>query len=206
MNLIEFKNVSLEIENKKILDDFSLTIKKGDKILISGKSGTGKSTLIKCLLGFQSFSEGFISFENNVLGLHDFKHRREFYAYVNQDVTMRKGKIKENLKIFEDYKHNTLKLDEHILNKELMDYFEFNKDLLNKNTEELSGGERQRLGLITSIMLKRPVFLLDEVTSALDSELKEKVANYFANCDETVIAISHDEVWEKTNLFRKVVL
>jgi len=87
-----------------------------------------------------------------------------------------------------------------------MKFFEFDEKLLDKTIYDLSGGERQRLGLIMAIMLNRPVYLLDEITSALDTELKERVAEYFAKTDNTVIAVSHDDVWMKTGNFRKVVL
>ena len=61
------------------------------------------------------------------------------------------------------------------------------------------------MGIILAIMLNRPVFLLDEVTSALDKDLKKTVADYFADCERTVIAVSHDREWAECGNFRKVV-
>lgn len=203
---IEIRDVSLKFDNKVLLDHFNLTISKGDKILISGKSGAGKSSLIKMLLGFRNYDSGDIQFIDKTLKSGDFSEIRHIYAYVNQDVTIRKGNIKEFLHILESYKNNAFEFEgNHGLDSKLMDLFEFDSSLVNKSIEELSGGERQRLGLIIAIMLKRPVYLLDEVTSALDKNLKQVVANYFANCKETVISISHDEAWEENGTFKKVV-
>jgi len=68
--------------------------------------------------------------------------------------------------------------------------------VLRKDTSELSGGEKQRLAIIVSILLERKVFLLDEVTSSLDKQLKKKVINYFIERDDwTIVAISHDPGW-----------
>ena len=60
----------------------------------------------------------------------------------------------------------------------------------------MSGGERQRLAIIISVLLKRNIFFLDEITSALDKHLKKKVADFFVEKDDwTAIIISHDPVW-----------
>ncbi len=123
---------------------------------------------------------------------------RNQFAYVNQDVTLRKGKVKDYLLAMGNYRHNTLDFSrEYLLDQELMEYFEFDPRYIYKNSEELSGGERQRLGIILAIMLKRPIFLLDEVTSGLDKQLKQKTVEFFMKCPETVLAISHDQIWEE---------
>ena len=79
-----------------------------------------------------------------------------------------------------------------------MKELELNQDILEKNFENLSGGEKQRIGILIALMLERDVFLLDEVTSALDSELKKKVVDHFLkHKDWTLFIISHDREWER---------
>ncbi len=205
MAFIEFKNIYLMYEDKVLFQDFSMIIEKGDKILITGKSGAGKSSLIKMLLGFSNYNKGSIKINDKELKDSDFSDIRSLYAYVNQDVTIRQGNVMKFLMNLESYKHNTFKMEgDYGLRDDLMKLFEFDKSLLYKESQELSGGERQRLGIIIAIMLNKPVFLLDEITSGLDYELKGKVANYFAKCNETVISISHDLVWKETGKFIKV--
>jgi len=206
MKFIDLQNICLTYENKVLFDHFNLAIEKGDKVLITGKSGAGKSSLIKILLGFRNYDSGHVQIIDKKLKDSDFTDFRTLYAYVNQDVTVRQGKVINFLKSLSAYKNNDFMLEgEYGLRQDLMNMFEFDKNLLYKNTEQLSGGERQRLGIIIAIMLNRPVYLLDEITSALDQELKEVTAQYFANCKETVISISHDRVWDETGKFRKVV-
>lgn len=199
MSLIELKNFHLTFEDKEIFKDFSLIIHEGDKIRIAGRSGNGKSTLLKILLGFQKLDAGSIYVRGQQIASKDYKDIRKLFAYVNQDVTLRPGKVRDVLEEISTFSGNTY---EGGFDKDLANLFEFDLKLLHKDTEELSGGERQRLGIILAIMLKRPVFLLDEVTSALDADLKHKVVQYFNSCDETVLAISHDSEW--SSLGKKV--
>lgn len=73
---------------------------------------------------------------------------------------------------------------------------ELEYDILDKNFQELSGGEKQRIGILITFLLNRDIYLLDEITSALDVNLKKKVADYFlAREDWTILEISHDREW-----------
>lgn len=201
MAIIEYKNINLSFDQKIILKDFSLLINQGEKILVSGKSGKGKSTLLRMLLGFQLPDSGQIYVDGKELHSDKIYEFRQNFAYVNQDITIRNGKTSDVLKEIATFKGNNF--DGYIAN-DLLEYFEMEKALLYKKTSELSGGERQRLGIVLSIMLDRPIFLLDEVTSALDAELKEKTVSYFEETNKTVISISHDIEWMKHDVFRKV--
>ena len=200
MSLIKLRNISLKFDNKPILNNFNLEIKEGEKILIVGKSGSGKSTILKLLLGFTKIPTG--EYLYNEKKVKNYSKIRNNYAFVNQDVTLRDGKVKNILKEIAEFSYNNFNGK---LNTDIAKLFEFDMDLLNKNIDELSGGERQRLGILIAIQMNRPVFLLDEVTSALDIKLKEKVVKYFKDSDKTVIVVSHDHQWLESG-FRKVVI
>lgn len=202
VNIIKYSNVSLKYDGREILKNFSLEVKVGEKVLISGKSGKGKSTLLRLLLGFASADDGEIYVENQPISTSNIYDIRKNFAYVNQDVTLRPGKVSDVLKEVSKFSGNDY---DGQLDEELCKYFEFDQHLLDKPTEELSGGERQRLGIMLAIMLKKPIYLLDEVTSALDENLKYKVVEYFKTSKSTVISISHDAAWHACDVFRKVV-
>ncbi len=201
MSAVELSMINLSFDGKGVFKDFSLKIEEGEKVLISGKSGNGKSTLIRIILGFQNFNSGKIFIQDKLVQPQDFRKTRNLFSYVNQDVTLRPGNVRNVLSEIAEFSGNDYNAE---FDEELSDYFEFDMNLLDKKTEELSGGERQRLGIILAIMLNRPIFVLDEVTSALDEELKQKVVNYFTNSDKTVIAVSHDSEWFQRGKFRKV--
>jgi putative ABC transport system ATP-binding protein len=78
----------------------------------------------------------------------------------------------------------------------LMEDFELDPALSRNQIGDLSGGERQRVAIVISLLLKREVYLLDEVTSALDKPLKKKVADHFLGREDlTALIVSHDPVW-----------
>lgn len=201
MSLIEITNLHLQFDGKAIFTDFSFSVEEGEKVLITGRSGNGKTTLLQFLLGFTWADQHRYSVAGQPVSPGDFREIRQYFAYVNQDVTLRPGIAHAVLEEIAKFSYNDY---DGGFDEKLAECFEFDLSLLNKNTEELSGGERQRLGIILAIMLRRPVFLLDEITSALDKDLKAKVAEYFANCDQTVISVSHDPQWVDTGAFRKV--
>lgn len=177
-----------------MLTDFSFEIEKGDKIIVSGKSGIGKTTLLRLLLGFEKPDSGEIFFENLLLDDVSVWELRRKVAYVSQDLNIGHG----NLKSFFDETlslkangHCKAGIDTEI--KQYFDYFELSENLLKKDIEELSGGEKQRSAIINALLMKRQIFFLDEITSALDLSLKSKVLDYFfLNPEYTVISILHD--------------
>ena len=92
-----------------------------------------------------------------------------------QDTDLGGGKVKNLLNEIFFYRANKDKLDLDKL-RVFMREFELEDDILDKNFQELSGGEKQRIGILIALLLNRDICLLDEVTSALDVNLKKKVA------------------------------
>jgi len=202
--MIKFNNIHLSYNGKKIFQGLSFEIKQGEKAVISGKSGLGKSSLFSLVLGFVEPDEGEIIFDGMRVDGKSVWDIRKKIAYIDQDVSIGTGKILDLLDFVSRFKTN-IHLD-YTKGRidDLLKYFEFDSDIINKNVEELSGGERQRLSIIISVLLKRNIFFLDEITSALDKHLKKKVVNYFMERkDWTALVISHDPVWLE-NPFAKV--
>jgi len=194
--LIKYENIGVSFENRKILSGFNLTVKRNQKILLRGKSGTGKTTLLKILLGFTKPSEGTIYFRNRVIDSKTCWEARKEIAYVVQDTDLGEGKVKSLLADIFSYRANKEKLDHEKL-RVFMRELELEDDILEKDFQELSGGEKQRIGILIALLLNRNIYLLDEVTSALDAKLKKKIADYFlARENWTLLIVSHDREWE----------
>ena len=195
--IIKYENIGIFFGSKKIISGFSLRILRGQKILLRGKSGTGKSTLFKMLLGFESPSEGSLYYKKKPVNSHVAWEIRKEVGYISQDTDLGEGPVKNQLNEIFSYRPNREKMDSKKLNA-LMKEFELDKDILEKNFENLSGGEKQRIGILIALMLGRDTFLLDEVTSALDSELKKRVVDHFLKHKNwTLFIISHDKEWER---------
>lgn len=202
MTLIQFNNLSLRFGDKIVFDNYNMHVNKGEKILLCAPSGSGKSSLFKLLMGFQRPQAGDIVLNGKRLQKNNLTYFRSSISYVSQDVNLRNIEAWDLIiEIFSYKQNNHIEINkEEVLN--LVEYFNLSSDILNKKVSQLSGGERQRLGLIICILLDRPIWLLDEVTSGLDKDMKEKVVDYVLNQDKTVLIISHDRVWSKNNAVR----
>ncbi|MEA3265620.1 MAG: ABC transporter ATP-binding protein [Candidatus Fermentibacteria bacterium] len=198
--MIKFENIHLDFNGKTVIEDLSIEINRGDKVVISGKSGCGKSSLLSLVLGFIRPDRGVVLFDGVTVDEKTVWDVRRKVAYIDQDVSLGAGTVQE----FFNYVSN-LKGNSHsgMTLIELMKFFHLDISLFLKSTGELSGGERQRMAVVTAILLKRDVFFLDEVTSSLDKDLKKKVADYFLGReDSTCIIVSHDPVWLDNSVVR----
>lgn len=199
-NIIEYRNLSIIHSHQKVLENFNLIIKEGEKVLIRGKSGTGKSTLFLCLLGLMRPSKGDVYFKDLPVNGNSVSVVRTKIAYVPQDVDVGRDSVNEFFDTIFSYNAVGFTPDFEKIQR-LLEWFELDDSILKKEFKSLSGGEKQRIVLILSLLLERNVFLLDEPTSSLDSSLKSKVVDYFVNDPSlTVIVISHDPQWEREGL------
>ena len=192
--MFKLEDITKQFSDQYVLQDFSFEILQGEKIIVSGRSGIGKTTLFRLLLGFEQPDNGRIYFENQLLTETNIWDLRRRVAYVSQDLNIGRGNLQaffnETLSLKANINHKNDSLN-HL--REMMTYFELPDSLLLKNIEDLSGGEKQRVAIINALLLKRDIFFLDEITSALDKSLKIKALDYFLlNPDFTVLLISHD--------------
>jgi len=192
--MFEIQNISKKFSEDFVLQNFSFEISRGDKVNITGRSGIGKTTLFRLLLGFEKPDSGNIYFNESPLTDTTVWELRRQVAYVSQDLNIGTGKVQaffdETLSLKANIQQkSTSKTDI----KEFFEHFELPENILEKDLEELSGGEKQRIAIINALLLKRNIFFLDEITSALDKSLKLKVLDFFMlNPDYTVLSISHD--------------
>ena len=193
--MLEVKKINKKYKNKIILRDVSFKIEKGEVISIIGKSGEGKSTLIKCLNGLELIDNGEIILDNVDISKMKKSILRQRIGIVFQDYNLFDNlNIIDNLTIglIKIKKFNTKvaidKAREMLKELELSSYEKF-------FPEQLSGGQRQRIAIGRALLMKPEILLLDEPTSALDEELKKSVIDLIfkiAKEDMTLIIVSHE--------------
>lgn len=199
VNSLEFKNIGFtyyEEKEQTILTNFSLFIKKGEKIAIVGPSGAGKSTLFSLLLRFYSPMQGEIlvnGIDITTINLHDL---RNLVAWVPQEGSLFSGTILENIlmgKPSADY-NEVVEATKRAHAWEFIQSlpYQFQTNIGEKGTK-LSSGQRQRLAIARAILKDAPILLFDEITSALDAESESFVQEYLRTIKgvKTTIIIAH---------------
>ncbi|HCQ3504877.1 TPA: ABC transporter ATP-binding protein [Staphylococcus aureus] len=198
-NKLVFNNVTIKIKEKKILDNISFTLNKGESLTIVGPSGAGKTTLLSIIEKFYYIKEGNITIDGIDINDINTKDLRYNIGLVSQDIPIISGTIKDNLL----YGLN----EDEITNDEIQESLKFamltdlvtNKDnninsYVGESGNHLSGGEKQRIN-IGRLILKNPsLILLDEATSNLDNESKVEILNSLSKVTQgkTVLKITHN--------------
>lgn len=206
LRIIEIKNVTLFFNKIKILDDISLTINRGDHVLIKGESGSGKTTIINVLLKEVIPNSGEVMLHgknyNDLLNLEI----RSKIGICHQELFFFNGTIKENLLL-----GNTIVTNQEIneaLYLSCMDEFVLNHErglemILYDNANNLSGGQRQRLAIARAILSKKEILLLDETSSGLDGTLEiEMFRRLKSKPNLTLLVVSHNK--SISHLFTKI--
>ncbi len=190
---ISLNKITIEINGQPILREFSLQVNSGEHLVLTGKSGVGKSTVLRAILGFIIPVEGSITLYGIKLDGDTIWQIRKKIAYVPQEADLGEGKVNEAIYFPFSLKANQKNKPTADRVNSLLDTFDLSPNLLGKNLSSLSSGERQRLAIIVAILQNRPLFLLDEITSHLDRENKLRVSRYFEQSnDRTIISVSHD--------------
>jgi putative ABC transport system ATP-binding protein len=195
--LIRMEGVCVAAGDRSILSGFDMSVAKEEKVLVKGRSGIGKTTLFRLLLGFRVPSSGTLYFEGRPMDAGLAWDIRKRVAHISQDSDIGEGVVRDMLEEIFSYNANKGHFDSGKL-RSLLAELSLQEDVLDKKFENLSGGEKQRIAIIISLLTKKDIFLLDEITSDLDAKLKRKVVDMFVgNPSWTVLAISHDSEWER---------
>ncbi len=179
--ILELHKISKSFDDLVLLDKFEYVFKKGERIGIIGKNGTGKSTFLNMITGAIPPDHGKIVLGDTI----------KFGYYTQRGITIKEGqKVIEVIREFGDY--IPLKKGKQISAQQLLERFLFDRKKQYDFVEKLSGGERKRLYLCT-VLIQNPNFLiLDEPTNDLDIVTLNVLENFLLDFPGCLIVVSHD--------------
>lgn len=180
-------------EGKEVLKELNLQVKEGEKVVLLGTSGSGKSTILKILMGMERAQSGTIRIGGqDTVDLGEDRIFKEI-SYIQQEVFIFDGTIRENICLFQTYREEELQSVieraglRNLVKEKGLDY------RCGENGAALSGGERQRISIARSLLRKTPILLADEITASLDKENSYLVLDTLLNIENTTeILVLHD--------------
>ena len=212
--VITIKSLYKSFGNTQILKGVDLTVKKGENLVVLGKSGSGKSVLIKCLVGLVTADRGELKvFDSDITKLnnHQLNAVRIKIGFLFQNSALYDSMtVRENLSF--PLKRHSKKLKnkevEHSVNEALESVGL--KEAIDKMPSELSGGMRKRIGLARTLILRPEIILYDEPTTGLDTitsrEISELILHIQKKYKTTSIIITHDMACARLTGDRLVIL
>jgi len=199
-NTIDLSNVTFRYPDTEfnILENFNLSIQAGERIAVIGKSGAGKTTLIKLIMGFISADGGKVSISNTDINDIDLHYLYKQIGYVMQENLLFNLSIRENL-ILAKSNASDSQLEEACKKACILDFIESLPDkyetIIGERGVKLSGGQRQRIILARLFLRDVNVLIFDEATSSLD-QYSESIIHEAIDAigrDKTIIVVAHRE-------------
>ena len=194
---VELKNISVEIDDKEIINDISFGLSEGGIACLLGPSGCGKTSLLRCIAGFETQKEGEVWIKGVRVSnpIHQLKVEKRQIGMVFQDYALFPHlSVADNITFGlknQDSAQNKKRLEE------LIDLFEL-AEHINKYPHRLSGGQQQRVALARAMAPRPGVILLDEPFASLDVELREQIAHELYRILKqdgvTAIMVSHNQL------------
>ncbi len=194
---LELSHVTFSYDNQKIiLNDVNLTVTKGEKVAIIGRTGSGKSTLISLLLGLIQPEKGDILMDGKRYTELNRESIFSLFSYISQEPILFNDSIKYNIQLgkltstTEELIEASKKAQLHAFISTIQEGYD---TLVGDRGDMISGGERQRITIARALLRNAPIIIFDEATSSLDyeteSDIKEAVFKLSAN--KTLIIITH---------------
>ena len=191
-----FDKISFSYENHKVLDNFSLKIKKGETVALVGASGSGKTTVANLLNRFYDIDSGHLTVDG--IPIHEIKKKSlyKITGMVTQDPILFNESVKNSIALANPAARFTeiLKAAEIANAAEFIDKLEQGYDtLIGEGGNKLSGGQKQRLSIARAVLKDPDVLILDEATSALDTASEKLVQEALENLmkNRTSLVIAH---------------
>ena len=198
--MIKIDHLSKKYNDNVVLDDISLEIKQGDVVGIIGPSGTGKSTLLRCVNRLEKPEKGTVTIGDKVIGLSERKPKELLYLRQNTGMVFQRFNLFEKKTALENVMEGLIvvkkmKKDEaRAIALEELKLVGMEK-WANHYPKHMSGGQQQRVALARALAMKPQILLLDEPTSALDPELVGEVLNVMRSLAKegmTMVCVTHE--------------
>jgi phospholipid/cholesterol/gamma-HCH transport system ATP-binding protein len=212
--VIEVNNLTKRFGSLTVLDDISLKVETAENLIVFGKSGTGKSVLLKCIIGLMKPDNGSIYIEGqNVVGMNANKINaiRKNIGFLFQSAALYDSMtVKENL--YFALTRNKPDFDKKLVDEKIINTLELVslKEAIDKMPSELSGGMRKRIGLARAIITDPKIMLYDEPTTGLDpitsKEISDLILNLQKKLQMTSIVVTHDLICAKIIADRAIFL
>ena len=192
-NILKIEDLSLSYANQEVLKDVNLELSKGERVSILGESGSGKSSLLRCIAGFESVNNGKIFIKNKLVTSNNIMiptEKRNVGMVAQEKALFPHLTVKQNISFGIEKKKNK---DEVVT--ELTNLFKIT-NLMNKLPRQISGGEQQRVAFARSLAPSPNLLMLDEPFSALDIELKQELYyeldKIFDKQELSILLVTHD--------------
>lgn len=209
--ILQVKNISKRYGDLPVFENISLTVKKGEVVVIVGPSGCGKSTFLRCLNALEEIQEGEIILDGNPVRMEgsDLVKLRErigmvFQSYdlfphmtVLENVMLAPVKVKKRSK--KEVEKEAMELLERVGLFEKKDYY----------PRQLSGGQKQRVAIVRALIMHPEILLLDEITAALDPEMVREVLDVvlaLAREGRTMLIVTHEMQFARAVADRMIFL
>ncbi len=207
---IELQQVYKNFTDRELFAGLDINFKVGEIHGLIGKSGSGKSTIINMICGFDFPDSGKILLDGKIADSNDFKMLRTCTAYVPQNVNIiGSGKVRDTIQSSFEFKSNKSKRPNREQILAVIKHLGLDDSILESEFKSTSGGEKQRIAIAIATLLDKQIMIFDEPSSGLDDRSKEIVANYISNLRDKLIIIStHDLILKEictsiTNLEQK---
>lgn len=192
-NILKIENLSLSFKDQEVLKNINLSLDLGERVSILGESGSGKSSLLRCIAGFENINKGKISLKNEIVSSETFMlptEKRGVGMVVQEKALFPHLTVKKNILFGIESNSN-----KNEMVSELAELFKIEK-LLDKLPGQISGGEQQRVAFARSLAPSPSLLMLDEPFSALDDKLKQELYyeldKIFEKQELSILLVTHD--------------
>ncbi len=205
---IQIKNLLFRYDETPILQNLNYRIDKGDKVLLVGASGKGKSTLLALLSGEYENYEGQILFDDIELREFDKKELYANTAIIYQDVFIFDDTVRNNITLYQPYSEEQIEkaISDAGLTAVVGNLPQGLDTILSENASTLSGGERQRLSIARAMIKNPEIIFADEPTASLSADIANEIEKLILGLPQTVIYISHKKMEENKALITKQLI